>query len=95
MDCSLPGSSIHGIFQARVLEWVAIAFSTIKGYSTTNRQVIRITLIIRKRCESYLKKKKNSVGTSLEIQWLKLHTSNAEGADLIPGQGIKIPRAVQ
>ena len=29
MDCSLPGSSIHGIFQARVLEWGAIAFSTV------------------------------------------------------------------
>ena len=28
MDCSLPGSSIYGIFQARVLEWGAIAFST-------------------------------------------------------------------
>ena len=28
MDCSLPGSSAHGIFQARVLEWGAIAFST-------------------------------------------------------------------
>ena len=28
MDCSLPGSSIHGIFQARVLEWVTIAFSS-------------------------------------------------------------------
>ena len=27
MDCSLPGSSIHGLFQARVLEWGAIAFS--------------------------------------------------------------------
>jgi len=27
MDCSLPGSSIHGIFQARELEWGAIAFS--------------------------------------------------------------------
>ena len=27
MDCNLPGSSVHGIFQARVLEWVAIAFS--------------------------------------------------------------------
>ena len=27
MDCSLPGSSIHGIFQARVLEWGAVAFS--------------------------------------------------------------------
>ena len=28
MDCSLSSSSIHGIFQARVLEWVAISFST-------------------------------------------------------------------
>ena len=27
MDCSLPGSSVHGIFQARVLEWRAIAVS--------------------------------------------------------------------
>jgi len=27
IDCSLPGSSIHGIFQARILEWVAISFS--------------------------------------------------------------------
>ena len=32
MDCSLPGSSAHGIFQARVMEWGAIAFS---GFSTT------------------------------------------------------------
>ena len=29
MDCSLPGSSVHGICQARVLEWGAIAFSTL------------------------------------------------------------------
>ena len=29
MDCSLPGSSVRGIFQARVLEWVAIAFSAL------------------------------------------------------------------
>ena len=27
MDCSLPGSSVHGILQARILEWDAIAFS--------------------------------------------------------------------
>ena len=32
MDCSLPGSSTHGIFQARVLEWVAIAFSRFPHY---------------------------------------------------------------
>ena len=30
MDCSLLGSSVHGIFQARVLEWVAISFSIYK-----------------------------------------------------------------
>ena len=29
MDCSPPGSSVHGIFQARVLEWGAIAFSAV------------------------------------------------------------------
>ena len=29
MDCSAPGSSVHGIFQARVLEWGAIAFSKV------------------------------------------------------------------
>ena len=31
MDCSLPGSSVQGIFQARVLEWIAIAFSNAKN----------------------------------------------------------------
>ena len=33
MDCSLPGSSIHGIFQARVLEWGAIAFSNFSPWT--------------------------------------------------------------
>ena len=32
MDCSLPGSSVHGIFQARVLEWVAITVSEYLPY---------------------------------------------------------------
>jgi len=31
IDCNLPGSSVHGIFQARILEWVSISFS--RGYS--------------------------------------------------------------
>ena len=35
MDCSLPGSSIHRIFQARVLEWGAITFSETNYYSPT------------------------------------------------------------
>ena len=36
MDCSLPDSSVHGIFQARVLEWSAIAFSEKEALSPTN-----------------------------------------------------------
>ena len=36
MDCSPPGSSIHGIFQARVLEWGAIAFSVEQVYMVVN-----------------------------------------------------------
>ena len=39
MDCSLPGSSIHGIFQARVLEWGAIAFSVLTGYKSIRWEV--------------------------------------------------------
>ena len=38
IDLSLPASSIHGIFQARVLEWVAIAFSR-SDLSHSNRQI--------------------------------------------------------
>ena len=36
VDCSSPGSSVHGIFQARVLEWGAIAFSVIQPYLKPN-----------------------------------------------------------
>ena len=35
MDCSLPGSSVHGIFQARVLEWGAMAFSDKGAWQAT------------------------------------------------------------
>ena len=40
MDCSLPGSSVHGIFQARVLEWGAIAFSAMEYYSSIKKNEI-------------------------------------------------------
>ena len=36
VDCCLPGSSVHGIFQARVLEWGAIAFSYLKPRTDAN-----------------------------------------------------------
>ena len=41
MDCSLPGSSVHGSFQARVLEWVAIAFSETATYWILNQSMYR------------------------------------------------------
>ena len=42
MDCSLPGFSVHGIFQARVLEWGAIAFSRGSSWPRDQTQVSRI-----------------------------------------------------
>ena len=44
MDCSLPGSSVHGIFQARVLEWGAIAFSACVLCIISNH---RLVLVLR------------------------------------------------
>ena len=52
MDCNLPGCSVHGIFQARVLEWGAIAFSgqilyqlTYQGSQKSNYTPIKIKKI--------------------------------------------------
>ena len=42
MDCSLPGSSVHGIFQAKVLEWGAIAFSISNVYLYENITLFNI-----------------------------------------------------
>ena len=52
MDCSLPGSSIHGICQARVLEWIAIAFSkSFSGWlislSITSSTLIHVIACVR------------------------------------------------
>ena len=46
MDCSLPGSSVHGIFQAIVLEWIAISFS--RG-SSRPRDLTRVSRIVDRR----------------------------------------------
>ena len=56
MDCSPPGSSVHGIFQARVLEWGAIAFSHVLTASLVliSRQcflpLLRMNLVEVKSC---------------------------------------------
>ena len=45
-DCSLPGSSVHGISQARILGWVAISFS---GRSSQPRDWIQVSRIVGRR----------------------------------------------
>ena len=40
MDCSPPSSSVHGILQARILEWVAISFSLLSGKGSLNNLYI-------------------------------------------------------
>ena len=41
MVCSLPDSSVHGIFQVRVLEWVAISFSRVRSMSQGKLEVVK------------------------------------------------------
>ena len=44
MNYSLPGSSVHGIFQARILEWVAISYSMLLSFTPPNQE-IKISLM--------------------------------------------------
>ena len=69
MDCSLPGSSAHGNFQARVLEWDAIAFSKVHAsIDQKGRMIQRIYLRIK---EDY-------------IQGFKLHKIHPTGFEIVP-----------
>ena len=63
MDCSLPGSSVHGIFQARVLEWVAISFSKIWGYEWQNDNLA----IPQKEIPLYMQNKIENISISCSV----------------------------
>ena len=68
MDCSLPGSSVHGIFQGRILEWVAITFSDIlvrDNRANTLVKVgsqwsIKVTFVLREFAEPAVKLRSSS-----------------------------------
>ena len=88
MDCSRPGSSVNGIFQARILEWIAISFSKgsspprnwtwvsyIAGRFFTNwatKECLQKTVII-------ITNNNNRIGTSLGVQWLWFHAFTTRG----------------
>ena len=70
MDCSLPGSSVHGIFQARILEWVTISYSRGCSQSRDQTHIFYISCIVRqifflttvppgnlqRRCDMYIQR---------------------------------------
>ena len=65
MDCSLSGSSVHGIFQARVLEWGAIAFSAVEYYSAvkgnTSESVLTRWMNLEPVTQSEVRKRKTNI----------------------------------
>ena len=72
VDCSLPGSSVHGIFQARVLEWVAIFFSRGSSQPRDRTRVSRtagrrFTVWATREAHHFLK-----VHNALELSWNQL-----------------------
>ena len=82
MDCSPPGSSVHGILQARILEWVSISFSR---RSSQPRDWTRVSRIVG-RCFT--------IWATREVHWLlrassvgKKSTCNAGDPGSIPGSG--------
>ena len=78
MDCSPPGSSIHGIFQARILEWVAISFSRYADDTT-----------IMAESEEELKSLLIRVKEESEKAGLKLSIQKVRSWHLVPSLHVK------
>ena len=100
MDCSPPGSSVHGILQARILQWVAMSFS--KGSSRSRESSLGLPHCRQMLyCPSYpgspiytlawmVSKrcsKYEDLGTSLVVQWPGIHIPSVGGLNLIPAWG--------
>ena len=73
MDCGLPGSSIHGIFQARVLEWGAVAFSVLLTLMATKRKArLRnnsMDMFCKIKLQHYFSKFQNILILTLQLPW--------------------------
>ena len=67
MDCSLPGSSLHGILQARVLEWVAISFSNAWKWKVKGKSLSRVRFFVTPWTAAY--QAPLSMGFSRQEYW--------------------------
>ena len=70
MDCSPPGSFVHGILQARILEWVAISFSKdLERVNKTDKHLTRLTKKKRERTQiDKIRNKREEITDTSEIQ---------------------------
>ena len=84
MDCSRPGSSIHGIFQARVLQWYVIAFS---GYADDTTLMAESRE--RKSLLMKVKEESEKVGLKLNIQKTKIMASSLITSWQIDGETLE------
>ena len=87
MDCSLPGSSVHRILEARILEWVAISFSPDPGITRGSPALQADSLLSEppgkpKSPGFYLKRE-----TSIVVQGLRLQAHNAGESRFSPLSG--------
>ena len=97
MDCSLPGSSVHGIFQARILEWVSISFS--RGTSRP-RNWNQVSLILGRRFTIWATREAVWITTNWKIlkqkgipdhlTWLLRNLYAGLEATLITGHGTTV-----
>ena len=94
MDCSLPGSSIHGIFQARVLEWVAISFSSGSSWPRDWTQVFHI---VGRRFTVWATREVQLAPNSCRLHYIvcNLTCSNGGcGVGKVWGKGMGIPSTI-
>ena len=78
MDWSLPGSSVHGIFQARVLEWGAIAFSVQHIYRRTYLHYCFCFCLVAQSCPTLLQP--HGLGFSRQEYWRELPSPFSRGS---------------
>ena len=97
MDCSLPGSSVHGIFQATVLEWIAISFS--RG-SSQPRDWTQVTHIVDRRftiwaTREVLIRRKGNTAPNATHWWAGREHSRWKGPRIIFNWEEPLPKVIR
>ena len=91
MDCSLPGSSVHGILQAEILEWVAIPFSKVSSLiQGSNPGLLHIRQILYRLSHQVAKNRERSFPTPREAGTFSFAQPCALGSLPLPVSGCTV-----